>query len=738
MQYRSLSPLVFLSAAILILPLTVPAQDVALADSEGSLSYNISVPSFEFKILESGKTRILMPGADYGLEPGLPNLPTLSYTFALPPGTKADRIEVSGARGPLEGKWDVETQPLPLPLAGSSCAFLESMYRDNQEKVLVGQTCPQELGRLVTSSNRREYSLATIVLYPVSYDPADQKLSSASDLSVTIHYSPIEADGARLVKEFIDAGTLDADVPPEVFNKDQARTWYRPGDRLSAKPGLLIITTGGLLTTLESYIGWRESQGYTVKAISKEKILGTNVTGVDLQEKIRNWLRLNAAKYQYLLIVAHNNDIPMRTLHGYGNDPSQDPGWYYPAISDVYYGDISLADNYSWDADGDRFYGEVLPNGSGPNVDKPDLAMELHVGRINTSDASRVKKILDKIQAFETTSEQEYKKNAVVSAGIPFYPRSVSDSGLDGAIFMEYLQDAEILDRSLTTTLYETGGDLPTKYECDLPETHDNLVSTLKNTNAGVFVEYNHGSPTTFARFIVHDNNGDGYFQDGEEEWFTCLSTGDAWNLNSEHPTVAFLMSCVNGRPEEQPVCLAQSLLNYGSVATVAHTRVSYSGGWHTPANGGFECLFYEDIKAFAQDGKTLGEAVSNARPVLREKEPDWFFLNGYTHVLFGDPLLKLIGIPAAAIGEEPIVQNKAHLKVGADNTVCYALPAEGYARIEVWDVSGRKVSTLLSGSVAQGPHQVSLNSTGLATGTYFVTLRAQGIVLTAKAVITK
>lgn len=741
MRRKSITALVVLSwAALAFLPFTITAQEAPLTATEGVLSFDITVPSFELKTLGDGQTRVLMNGAGYGLEPGYPMLPSLAYTFALPPETRAERVEVSGARYLLDGSYQIEPTPLPLPVDYPSNAFLECRYEQNLKEVYPGgKTVPEVMGELIAASGQREYSLATVVLYPFSYDPLGGSLYFSSFFTVTIHYSPLGEEEATLTNEFLRKGTIYPDVPRHIYNKDQARAWYKPSTRLLAAPRMLILTTNALVSYTENYVTWREAAGFEIGTVTKEEILASDIQGKDTPEKIRNWLRKNASDYDYLFIIGHFSDIPMRVLHGYGNDPSADPSWYYPAVSDIYYGDLSKPDESSWDSDGDGYYGEVLANGSGPTFDDPDLEMELHIGRINSSVPIIVKGVLDKTILFESLTNPTYKRNAVTSASIPFY-RTIDGEGLDGAIFMEYLQNAGILDRSLTTRLYEKGGDLPSEFECDLPETRDNLIATLKDNDVGIFVEYNHGSPTEFARFIVHDYNDNGFYdQDqGEDEWFTCLATTDAWKLNVEQPNVAFLMSCLNGKPEEA-VCLAQALIQNGSVAAVAHTRVSYSGGWHTPANGGFECLFYEDIRAFVQDSIPLGEAVSNARPVLRAKEPSWFFLNDYTHALFGDPSLKLYRYtPPVDVSERHTPVETATLSLAANNAVQFSLPRESYARLEMWDVAGRRVKTLVDGWVESGPQTVSWDVNDLSSGTYFITLRTEKSTLSTKAVVIK
>jgi hypothetical protein len=728
--------LVFLSGvALFFLPLQLRTEDVELYASSGVLTFDLNIPSFELVDSETGETRIVMDGASYGFDPGYPMLPTLSYTFALPPGTRVEKAEVAGSREIIEGNYVIEPQPAPLPVGYSSNTYFQDLYEKNKQEIYsASDIVPNIAGELVSFSGRREYSLATVAVYPFSYCPQTGELYGLSGATIKISYCPLREDEFHLVEEFWAQGSLNSDVPESICNKDQAREWYAPSTRVRSSPRMLILTLDALQSSTENYISWREGFGYEVETVTLEDILSSGVEGLDTPEKIRNWLRSHAAPYDYLFIIGNYNDIPMRVLHGRGEDASADPSWYYPAVSDIYYGDLSSADAFSWDLDRDGLYGEVVSDGTGLILDMPDLEMELYVGRINLSDTKEIENILEKVQLFESSNDPTYKTSAVVHGSIPFY-RTASGEGLDGAIFMEYLQETGILNRALTTSLYEKGGDLPSEFECSMPANHDNLVSSLHDNDVGVFVEYNHGSPVHFARAIIHDYNQDGYANDDEYEWFTELEVSDAWKLNLDHPNVAFLMSCLNGRPEEA-LCLAQALLNNGSVASVAHTRVSYSGGWHTPENGGFECLFYEDIKAFVQDSMSLGEAVSNSRPVLAAKEPGSHYLNTYTHLLYGDPSFKLFRYSSTDVAEPlPRVESIA-LSFGFPNSIRFSLPEPGYTRVEMWDVSGRRVGTLVDGWIEQGERTVSWNGIDLASGIYFITLRVSESTLSTKAVV--
>ncbi|HEY2954132.1 MAG TPA: T9SS type A sorting domain-containing protein [Candidatus Eisenbacteria bacterium] len=77
----------------------------------------------------------------------------------------------------------------------------------------------------------------------------------------------------------------------------------------------------------------------------------------------------------------------------------------------------------------------------------------------------------------------------------------------------------------------------------------------------------------------------------------------------------------------------------------------------------------------------------------------------------------------AAGFGLGPAVPNP----FDGTTTLAYRIPARGRVTVEVFAVSGRKVSMLLDQVCDAGPGRVSLSSRGLAPGIYMVRLRAAG-----------
>jgi len=70
-----------------------------------------------------------------------------------------------------------------------------------------------------------------------------------------------------------------------------------------------------------------------------------------------------------------------------------------------------------------------------------------------------------------------------------------------------------------------------------------------------------------------------------------------------------------------------------------------------------------------------------------------------------------------------------------AGSELSFTLPSSGYTNLSVVDISGRRVATLFSGEANQGLHSVEFQG-GLSSGTYFVVLKHENSVETARVSI--
>ena len=69
---------------------------------------------------------------------------------------------------------------------------------------------------------------------------------------------------------------------------------------------------------------------------------------------------------------------------------------------------------------------------------------------------------------------------------------------------------------------------------------------------------------------------------------------------------------------------------------------------------------------------------------------------------------------------------------------ISYQLPASSLVSLDVFDMTGRKVATLVNGQVPAGEHQVTFNAASLSSGMYMYRLQAGTQIMTKKMMLVK
>jgi hypothetical protein len=69
---------------------------------------------------------------------------------------------------------------------------------------------------------------------------------------------------------------------------------------------------------------------------------------------------------------------------------------------------------------------------------------------------------------------------------------------------------------------------------------------------------------------------------------------------------------------------------------------------------------------------------------------------------------------------------------------ISFALPAQATVRIDIFNVNGELVTTLLNESRNEGYHMVEWNAAGAASGVYFYKLTAGDVTMTKKMLLLK
>ncbi|MFA5031513.1 MAG: C25 family cysteine peptidase [bacterium] len=608
---------------------------------------DIDVPAFDVKEVSNG-VQVSINGFEQTNEPGKPALPFQTVTLAVPPNAVVEGVEVLGNSVILPGNYNVAPAPVVFPLMDNKKLInfcFEEYNKNKQTTYSLNAQYPAAKGELLSSGGLRKYNLATVAVYPFQYNAVTGKLSYASHLQVKVKYRA-DADKEAEYKRLASDNMAEDEASAMIYNWNEARQWYTyKGESKAPTYDYVIITTNALKSACATLAGWKTGLGYKVAIVTTDSINGA-YSGVDIQQKIRNFLRDKYPVAQwgikYVLIVGTNMDIPMRTACLFSNNPypSGMDSLQHPIPTDLYYAELTNPDNTSWNKDGDAYFGEMLTSTGNPGGnDVIDYVSDVYVGRIPWSDAAVIQHITQKIINFERDTTLSYKKKSVLAAAMLYF-QNENNSGritIDGADIMELLLDNSIVNSSMAVTLYEKEGRIQSPYACDAPLSHTNMVSNLNGT--GIFAEFSHGSFQGFARKVWATDDGDGVPEDAEMTWPSLLEVSDVEELDDNRPSVAFINSCLCGFPEIE-WNLGAGLLNKGCVSVCVASRSAWTGS---------ENMMYYFFKKLLSDTSVskckVGAAFAIAKvsyAALGLSRYPW--INLLTINLYGDPSLYHFG----------------------------------------------------------------------------------------------
>jgi hypothetical protein len=462
------------------------------------------------------------------------------------------------------------------------------------------------------------------------------------------------------IKYKVDENSSLQIIPINENKKDIDDIYFKPRTLFNLNDGYdyIIITTDNLENSITSstFISWKESIGFNIKLVKTSDALIQDQPGNDLPAKIRNFLR---EYYQiwginYVLIVGDHDTIPMRycypdPLNHQFNIYDWSLGGEVP--TDYYYADLSTDDAESWDSDGDGFYGEFID-------DQPDFNAEVFVGRIPTSDPSKIIYTLDKIVAYEKDTS-DWKNNVLHAGSMLFYKyedrRYEIDHDIDGATCLKAIEDSVMQDWD-TTHSSEQEGISPSIYNWD-PLTEPNFSNEWRNGKYAVVNWAGHGSSTGVGRTIWDWDDGDGIPEHSEGEIIGKAQININSYLEDDFPSIVFAVSCLVGYPENAGHRkLGIDLLtkeSFGAaVAICSATRPAAISVNFSQTHSGAEALCYE-FNHYLIDGPSgsqpIGVALYESKSFVHYNYgwDEWYYeyKNLYNYNLYGDPSMRREGI---------------------------------------------------------------------------------------------
>jgi hypothetical protein len=628
------------------------------SSSSGGENLTITTNAGEYHITRADKgQRIEMEGFGYLMVPGKPLLPAKNFLIALPPGARVQSVEVKGiAATQLPEIYRIMPTPLIMPLSDplqypELVKKMQQEWQTNNQAVYSSERAyPNERGRLVSSGTLRKYSYASLSFYPFSYHPQSGRLIYYDAEQITINYSlpSVGTPEAQRVEELKWDTTADEQASRLFVNYEQMKDLYQPRGQ-QPKAGqdthdYVIITTSGLLSaiTASGFLAWKVSLGYDVRIVLTTDTEITSQPGIDLAERIRNFLRSYYISWgiEYVLLVGDYVTIPMRYCYPDPTNHRFDPfDWTSGEVpTDYYYADLSESDAESWDLDGDGYYGEY-------GQDSPDFLAEAYVGRIPTNDLSRITYTLDKIVAFEQDTG-DWKNHALHAAAF-FYFANEDHGGkpaMDGAVLSHYIEQ-DIMD-GWTISHYSEQAGLETSVY-DWPALSE--ATFINDWQTGQYAVVNwqgHGWTDGAARKVWSWDDGDGVPEGNEISWpyFITMSS----YLDDDKPSIVTATSCYVGCPEPAAggnlgIDLLTDPSSGASVGVIASARSPY-GASDWPNNpGGSYSIIYEFNGYMIEESEKVGQALYDSKFYCNQNYGwDHYaeYLDMYTFNLFGDPSL--------------------------------------------------------------------------------------------------
>ena len=313
---------------------------------------------------------------------GEPALPYAGVKLLLSPGEEAISVVYSFEEEmTLDGSYTIYPQQPSRPVSeGEGGAFYldAELYRQhsNYPATAWGEFSTQFM-------NGHSFLLASFT--PVKYIPATGKVSYFKKVTVTI-----ETRQTERAAQALEHLNTSAQVNSRVYTLAQnpAMMEYYPADR-SRDDGyqVLIITPQSFESTFQDLQDLYLVRGLKSEIITTEYI-NANINGLDLQEKMRNYIIQEYQQNSIAYVVLGGDDeyLPHRGFYCYvisggGYEDSDIP-------SDLYY---SALDG-NWNTDGDGYWGEI---------GEDDLLPDVAVARYPVSTVAQLQKMILKTTRYQ-------------------------------------------------------------------------------------------------------------------------------------------------------------------------------------------------------------------------------------------------------------------------------------------------------------------------------------------------
>lgn len=518
-------------------------------------------------------------------EIGEPSLPWQGFKILLPEGHIATSVSVErNDRITIDNITLLPVQPV-VKLSDSNPV---SVNPPEGELYYSSESYPQKTVRNLTTQFQSGFSIAFFIVSPVEYNPFTGEAYYYSNISISIE-TEFDQRAQESTKYLHNSVDLVNRVNRIVDNPEMMNTYNLTNSR-EEEIDYLIIAEASKVTLWEELAAIHNGFGRSTHIETIDYIY-SNYTGIDSQEKIRNYLKdmyeINSIKY--VLLGGDVEVIPHRGLYAAVNGgDTQDTD--IPA--DMYYSCLDRGNNINngpdWNNDNDDKWGEE---------DEADLIPEFAIGRFPYNNDLEIQNFIHKVDSYMNYPVADQLSSTILIG---------EDLGWEawGGDFMDELLGSCATNGHLTNGI-PSSWDVTTLYDRDATWNSWDLMPLLSEGNN--LVNHLGHSSTTYNMKL---ENGD------------VTQTNISNNGIDENFSILFTQGCYAGAFDNRTSqnfytddCISEKFV---SIATFAASVISHSRyGWGSSSGTGGASQFYhrEYLDAIFNDNiYDLGYALNQAK----------------------------------------------------------------------------------------------------------------------------
>ena len=449
--------------------------------------------------------------------PGAPSIPLNSHFFQIPNGKKIGSVSIipQNIKTQILGKKILPIQKqYPLNYEGEILFNLpEPAFYDSDK-------FPANLVYNFGAGQLGNHKIGFISFYSFEYFPAEVKIEIPESFIIEI-----ELEYSSQCETFPDNFAVSKILESMKINQKLSRDFTIK---------YLLITPDIFLDEYNDLLNWRKIQGLETFVETVENI-ENNFTGIDLQEKIRNFIIEMCAENEISFVTfgADIDLIPDRKVFAFDcgiglfADENDIP-------ADMYY---SCLDG-NWDANGNEIYGE--------EDDETDYFPEVFVGRIPANNEDEVINYISRLIDYESGIHPNYHKAAGFSQEL--WP------GSNSQVCQQYI------------------------YENYFPEYYDiSFIYDSENTQANAYAILNNNQ--NFIQHTGHAGKNSLSLEDGR------IKISNLNLLNNDWGGMLYSIGCFSAAFDYETIGeLLVVSIDKGLLGYVGNSRY----GWGAPSSPGF------------------------------------------------------------------------------------------------------------------------------------------------------